>query len=136
MTAAAAVAGWQRNTGSDTEAMAGAVSIGGGRGGHDGQPDTDLDFDPAVGIWTHGLACLDQLGVLRRLEAEGRCEARRGEANYIDYCIIGVRNLAQLSPPPPTPPLSWFFTPRSPPPAASPEMGRKERRSVVDLFTY
>lgn len=28
--------------------------------------------DPGVGIWTHGLACLDELGILRRLEAEGR----------------------------------------------------------------
>lgn len=29
-------------------------------------------LDPGVGIWTHGLACLDQLGVLPQLEAEGR----------------------------------------------------------------
>lgn len=28
--------------------------------------------DPAVGIWTHGLKCLDQLGILGQLEAEGR----------------------------------------------------------------
>ncbi len=76
--AAAAAAGGRRNTGSgsDTEAAAaaGAVHRGGGRGG---MGDTDLGFDPGVGIWTHGLACLDQLGVLRGLEAEGRCDARQ-----------------------------------------------------------
>lgn len=42
---------------------------GGGEGGNAGA-------DPGIGIWTHGLDCLDKLGVLRRLESEGRCVAR------------------------------------------------------------
>ncbi|CAM9793747.1 unnamed protein product [Scytosiphon promiscuus] len=40
-----------------------------------------VSLDPGVGIWTHGLACLDQLGVLPQLEAEGRY---MGQAGYRD----------------------------------------------------
>lgn len=36
----------------------------------EGQPKRKLD--PGIGIWTHGLDCLDKLGVLQQLEAEGR----------------------------------------------------------------
>ncbi|CAM9354549.1 unnamed protein product [Ectocarpus sp. 13 AM-2016] len=36
-------------------------------------------IDPGVGIWTHGLTCLERLGVLRQLESEGRY---MGEAGY------------------------------------------------------
>lgn len=35
---------------------------------------TGGSIDPGVGIWTHGLACLESLGVLRQLESEGRWE--------------------------------------------------------------
>ncbi|CAM9475973.1 unnamed protein product, partial [Ectocarpus sp. 12 AP-2014] len=38
-------------------------------------------IDPGVGIWTHGLACLESLGVLQQLESEGRY---MGEAGYRD----------------------------------------------------
>lgn len=43
----------------------GATSMMGGRGGNS-KPD------PATGIWTHGLECLEKLGVLEQLETEGR----------------------------------------------------------------
>ncbi|CAM9843114.1 unnamed protein product [Ectocarpus sp. 6 AP-2014] len=42
---------------------------------------TGGSIDPGVGIWTHGLACLESLGVLRQLESEGRY---MGEAGYRD----------------------------------------------------
>eukprot|EP00752_Nemacystus_decipiens_P002018 g1936.t1 len=60
----------------------GSVYEGGGRG--TAVPDGGLGggaVDPGVGIWTHGLACLDELGILRRLEAEGRY---MGAAGYRD----------------------------------------------------
>jgi len=65
--ATAAVAGRRWDTGSATEAAGGAVQRGGATGG---VVDTDSGLDPGVGIWTHGLVCLDQLGVLHGLEAE------------------------------------------------------------------
>ncbi|CAM9460870.1 unnamed protein product, partial [Pylaiella littoralis] len=43
----------------------------------------DDAIDPGVGIWTHGLACLDELGILQQLEAEGRY---MGEAGYRSAC--------------------------------------------------
>lgn len=40
--------------------------MGGNQEGKEGR------VDPGIGIWSHGLRCLDKLGVLERLEAEGR----------------------------------------------------------------
>lgn len=57
-----------------------SIATGSGRGHRDqhhlpptgGGATTNGELDVGVGIWKHGLECLDKLGVLERLESEGR----------------------------------------------------------------
>lgn len=63
----------------------------------------DDAIDPGVGIWTHGLACLDELGILQQLEAEGRWDwprfssCRGASSALLPHVAVGVDHCSSVN---------------------------------------